>query len=348
MEHVSLHQATFLRDSHPLDLRREYDGRSPVRRGGPSAMTGSVSELIGFDASLITSSGPGTIRSKFRAIDSHAGQVAKGAINDFLEIRSIKDLESFAQSNGLLGLYPTVQTWRVAGETRRFAGEPVDSWLWQIDRLRTLLLLVKLESDVASPRTLKKRLFQIWNGSVRGCIGKSRYIPLHESNDLRGDDPILDLLRHKGPAGCREFASLVVGDVLRNSLVVMEIRRGEVKLATDCLLGFLYLQFAQQHDLLSAGDQPGFTLCRWCNEQIYRKSRGPSPIYCKKCLHARQNYPEAEAFRRRQEAMKDRELRVRRSTTRELVNKYVELFGEEEGMKRVENALKKGLPNYVP
>ena len=137
----------------------------------------------------------------------------------------------------------------------------------------------------------------MWDGSARGCVGKSRYIPLHESNDLGEDDPIFHLLRGKGPTGCREFASVVVGDVLRNSLVVTEIQKGQVKLATDCLLGFLYLQFAIQHDLLSGGDQPGFTLCRWCNEEIVRKARGPSPIYCKKCLHARQNYPETEAFR---------------------------------------------------
>ena len=41
--------------------------------------------------------------------------------------------------------------------------------------------------------------------------------------------------------------------------------------------------------------------------------------------------------------MRHREINVRRSTVGELLSRYVELFGEEDGMRRVENALKRGL-----
>jgi hypothetical protein len=345
---VALHRATFLRENPSKSLRAEFDGRTPLRSGGSVALTGTASEVIGFNASILGKGGPGIIRSRFTALDAEPGQVAASALKAFLKISSAEDAVNFAQQSGFLGLYPELAIWRAAGGSNRIAGEPVDSWLWQVDRMRTLKSLLALEHQTVSFAALKKKLKGITEGSAKGCNGKIRYDPLHDVNDLGREDPGYVALREKGVSGCKGFAAGVIGYVLRETLVVTDIKDRQVMLTANCCLGYLYLQLALEFNLLlQSRDQSPIVLCRMCNSPTPRGGRGPAPLYCKKCKHARQNYPEAEAFERRQQEMKAIEFSAQRSAISNLISEYVDVYDEQEGFRRAEVALREGLSRSI-
>jgi hypothetical protein len=340
---VALHRAPFLRENPSKSFRAEFDGRTPLRSGGSVALTGTASEVIGFNASILRSGGPGILRSRFTALDAEPGQVAESALKAFLKISSAEDAVNFARQNGFLGLYPELVLWRTAGGVNLIAGEPVDSWLWQVDRMRTLKSLLALEHQTVSFAALKKKIKGITEGRAKGCNGKIRYDPLHDVNDLGREDSSYVALLEKGVSGCKDFAAGVIGYVLRETLVVTDIKDRQVMLTTNCCLGYLYLQLALEFNLLHSRDQSQSVLCRMCNSPTPRGGRGPAPLYCKKCKHARQNYPEAQAFERRQQVMKTIEYSAQRSAISNLISEYIELYDEQEGFRRAEIALRQGL-----
>ncbi len=341
---MGVQSGQFLREHDKKDYPFEFDGRTAVRPGGVVPLSGSPNGIVGLDPSLLRDNGPGILRSRFTALHSRASQVSSASLKEFLSVSSKEDVEKFARLNGFLGLYPTLQIWRQAGGKGRVAGEPLDSWLWHVDRLRTLETLLSFERGALTPRNLQRRLKAIVEGSTKGCLGPTRYAPIIEANDLKNDDPIWIGLAKGDPLACREFAYSVIERVLSQTLVVTDVREPQLKVAPNCCLGFLYLQLALQSGLLNSLPEPSFVLCRWCNAPVSRGKRGPAPTYCTKCLNARRNYCELEAFERRSAARRDRERSVSQSSVGKLISGYADRFGEEEGMQRAATALKNGLP----
>lgn len=322
----------------------DLDGRCAVHFCGTAALAGFASQIIGIEAKNITSSGPGILRSKYSGIDTWPGQVTGFALHAFLKVSSSGSLERFVKKSGLLGLYPTLVFWSAPGTKGRFAGEPVDSCLWHVDRLRTLDTLLKIEKNALSSRSLKTKVAKILDGTARRCSGRTTYLPIHETNDLGEEDPLLACLKEPSERGCKEFAWKVIEHVLRQTLVPAELAHGRLMLASNCLLGFLYLQLARRHELLTQPAMQETHFCRMCNALVTRGRRGPAPLFCRQCLNARRNYPHSEAALRRRAAMAERERAFHHSPVQELVNRYYEVYSEDEAGKRLISVLESGLP----
>ncbi|MBE9129098.1 hypothetical protein IQ258_23830 [Coleofasciculus sp. LEGE 07081] len=336
-------QGTFLRENNSSIGDTDFDGRTAFRVGGFPPLSGHARELIGFEPRFHRDSMRGILRSRFTAVGAEPVQVGANSLTDFLSIKSGLEVADFAAKNGFLGLYETLQVWRNAEYVDRVFGEPVDSWLYHVDKLKTLNTLLQQYRKGISPKTLSKRIDAILNRSVSGCSGQLRYSPHHDANDRVVEDPVISDLKTNGNQGCWRFCKFSIEQVLLKTVVVYDFTEGSMRFSSNCCLGFLYMQLALQHGVMLGSNKNAYAICRWCRAQIQLGTRGPTPSFCRACLNARSNYSEAEAYQRRIEIGARTEKLSGESNVADLISEYTSIYGDVEGIARAERALMAGL-----